>query len=71
MSARQPRFEIVRTDSGWHARFRAANGRVVLSSEVYTRAENARGGLAVLFGVCRCAYMDAPVVELDEREARP
>ena len=37
MTAREPRFEIVRSDAGWHARFRAANGRIVFTSEVYTR----------------------------------
>lgn len=31
------RFEIVRTDAGWHSRFRAANGRIVWTTEVYTR----------------------------------
>jgi uncharacterized protein YegP (UPF0339 family) len=35
--SRQARFEIVRTDAGWHGRFRAANGRIVWSTEVYTR----------------------------------
>lgn len=34
---RQPRFEIVRTDAGHRARFRAANGRIVWWTEVYTR----------------------------------
>lgn len=30
------RFEIVRTDAAqWHARFRAANGRVVWTTETY------------------------------------
>jgi uncharacterized protein YegP (UPF0339 family) len=35
------RFEIVRTDAGWHSRFRAANGRVVWSTEVYARRTTA------------------------------
>lgn len=37
--SRQPRFEIVRTNAEqpWHARFRAANGRVVWVTETYTR----------------------------------
>ena len=29
------RFEIVRTDAGWHSRFRAANNRIVWTTEVY------------------------------------
>ena len=37
MSARQARFEIVRTEAGWHARFRATNGRIVWWTENYTR----------------------------------
>ena len=35
--SRKPRFEIVRTDAEWHARFRAANGRIVWTTETYTR----------------------------------
>jgi uncharacterized protein YegP (UPF0339 family) len=38
------RFEVVRTDAGHHARFVAKNGRIVWTTEVYTRrarAENA------------------------------
>lgn len=43
---RRPRFELVRSDAAqpWHARFRAANGRIVFSTEQYARqgaAENA------------------------------
>ena len=38
MSARQPRFEVVRGDDGWFARFIAANGREVWrTSETYHR----------------------------------
>ena len=36
MSARQPRFEIVRGDHGYWARFIAANGRTVWVTETYT-----------------------------------
>jgi uncharacterized protein YegP (UPF0339 family) len=32
---RTPRFEIVRTDAGHHARFVAGNGRIVWTTEVY------------------------------------
>lgn len=35
--ARKPRFEIVRTDTGHHARFVAANGRIVWWTENYQR----------------------------------
>lgn len=33
MSKRQPRFEIVRTDAGWHARYKSANGEKVWTTE--------------------------------------
>lgn len=32
MSRRQARFELVHTHAGWTARFRASNGRIVMSS---------------------------------------
>lgn len=43
MSARA-RFEIVRTDAEqpWHARFRAANGRIAWTTENYARKSTAR-----------------------------
>lgn len=31
------RFEVVHTDAGWHARFRATNGELVWWTETYTR----------------------------------
>lgn len=36
-----PRFDVVRTDNGWHARFRASNGRVVWTTEVHTTRRRA------------------------------
>jgi uncharacterized protein YegP (UPF0339 family) len=45
---RRPRYEIVRTDAGWHARFRASNGRIVWTTEVYTRRRDARNAIALL-----------------------
>ena len=51
MSARQPRFEIVRTDAGWHARFIAANGRVVWTTEVYRHRGGAIKAINVLGGI--------------------
>lgn len=48
MSRRQPRFEIVRTAAGWHARFRAANGQVVWTTESYTRRRAAIGAIKAL-----------------------
>lgn len=47
-------FEIVRTDAEqpWHARFRASNGRIMWTTETYTRrgaALNAIGALVDAF----------------------
>ncbi|NYD39935.1 DUF1508 domain-containing protein [Nocardioides panaciterrulae] len=39
------RFEIVHTDAGWHARFRAANGRVVWTTESYSRRRTAASAI--------------------------
>lgn len=41
-------FEIVRTDAGWHARFRADNGEVVWWTEVYTRRADAFHAVRIL-----------------------
>lgn len=44
------RFEIVRTDADqpWHARFRAANGRIVWTTENYTRRAKAERAVLLL-----------------------
>ena len=44
---RRPRFEIVRTDAAqpWHARYRAANGRIVWTTETYARRDGAVNAL--------------------------
>jgi uncharacterized protein YegP (UPF0339 family) len=47
---RQPRFEVVRTDAGWHSRFRAANGRIVWTTEVYERE---RAAVAALYQIAK------------------
>lgn len=46
--SRQPRFEIVRGDAGWHARFIAANGRIIFWTENYTRRRGAVNAIALL-----------------------
>lgn len=50
MSKRQPRFEIVRTAAGWHARYKASNGQVIFASEVYTRR---RGVVSAIHSIAR------------------
>lgn len=58
MSAREPRFEIVRTDAGWHARFVAANGQTVWTTESYTRRRAAVRAVSVICGQTVTAYRD-------------
>lgn len=74
------RFEVVQTASErWHTRFRAANGRIVWTTETYERrraAENAICSLTghfIYHGPTR-SYVgpesrQVTVVYLDEREA--
>lgn len=42
-----PRFELVHTDAGFHARTIAANGEPILTSEVHPRREDARNAIRV------------------------
>lgn len=44
------RFEIVRTAAGWHARFRASNGQIVWTTEVYTRRRAAVKAVETIVG---------------------
>ncbi len=62
---RQPRFEIVRTHAGWHARFRASNGRILMSSEVYTRR---RAAVSAVELVARTLMVDGRVEVRDVTE---
>lgn len=48
MSARKPRFEVVRSDAGWFARFVAANGAKVWQTEVYVRRRGALRAIDML-----------------------
>lgn len=77
------RFEIVRTDAAqpWHARFRAANGRVVWTTENYARRSSALSAIDLLAsggitlgvdGRLRIRLCDSLVLEIrqiDERTA--
>jgi len=89
-----PRFEVVRTGghysafagrtigSRWHARFRGANGRIVWTTETYTRRRAALAAIELLssgpatLGVddrWRIRQRDSLVVEIrdvDERSAQ-
>jgi uncharacterized protein YegP (UPF0339 family) len=82
---RDERFEIVHTDAGHHARFRASNGRIVWTTEVYRRRGKAVRAVELICGVnvYRSPFSDHPEIEwggsewmtevrdVDEREARP
>ena len=58
MSKREPRFEVVRSDAGWFARFRAANGRKVWQTESYHRRAKALRALELVVGYDVAAYRD-------------
>jgi uncharacterized protein YegP (UPF0339 family) len=44
------RFEVVRSDAPqpWHARFRAANGRIVWATETYAKRDSAINAITAL-----------------------
>jgi uncharacterized protein YegP (UPF0339 family) len=49
VSARQARFELVRSDAGWFARFIASNGKEVWrTSETYTTRRRATDALRLI-----------------------
>ena len=67
---RQARFEVVRTDAAqpWHARFRAANGRILWSTETYARRGRALNAIDCMTGAFGGAWVDrwyTPAVEVD------
>jgi uncharacterized protein YegP (UPF0339 family) len=45
-----PRFEIVRSSAGFHARFRSSNGNIIMSSEVYARRRGALRAAELIAG---------------------
>ena len=57
----RPWWEIVHTDTGYHIRFIAANGKVIVWSETYTRRRAAKNAL-YLVGDANSGH-----VEVDER----
>lgn len=72
VSGRRPRFEVVRSDADqpWHARFRAANGHIVWTTEQYARRPGAEGAIEVLMAVANLYVPSArqfTVRYLDER----
>lgn len=79
MTARLPHWEIVQTDAGFHTRFRANNGRILLSSEVYTRRSRALRAITLTAGADVYespfqAHLEIPyagdLIEIRERDER-
>lgn len=64
---RAARFEVVRSDAGWHARFRAANGRIVWWTENYPRRRIAYKAVTSLWFAFPQNPSNAEVREVDER----
>lgn len=65
------RFEVVRTDSGWHSRFVAANGRIVWWTETYTRRRAAVTAIACIGDAPRYSNgRDADLIEVREVDER-
>lgn len=66
--SRQPRFEVVRSDAGWFARFVAANGREVWrTSETYQR-QRAAVHAVVMLTYNMGSWADVPETrQVDER----
>lgn len=65
MSTRDARWEIVRTNAGHHVRYRASNGRIVLTSEVYTRRERALRAIELVVGpITTSPFADWPEVAM-------
>lgn len=79
----KPTFEIVTSDDGFHARFRAVNGEIVWSTENYAAKASAVHAVEILLNLtpARCR-IEGPVIvargygrsimanfrEVDERE---
>lgn len=61
------RFEIVRTDDGHHARFIAANGRIVWTTEVYKRRRAAVNALDCIVDPFLGAWVDPYTLQVTYR----
>ncbi len=59
------RFEIVRSDAGWHARLRAGNGRIVWVTESLTRRRAAVQAVEFITGraIYKSPHTEHPEVD--------
>lgn len=64
-----PTYEIVRTDAGWHTRFRAINGRIVWTTEVYTRRRAALNAIRSINAIHYAWVEDGHLVSLASRDS--
>lgn len=60
---RSARFEIVHTPAGWHARYRAANGRIVWVTESLTRR---RAAVEAIESICDSQVVSSPFADHPE-----
>lgn len=62
--SKSPRFEIVRTEAGWHARFIAGNGKTVWVTESYRRRRAAEAAIEGLLDdfIARSSFADHPEI---------
>lgn len=67
--SRAPHFEVVHADTGWHARFVAANGQTVWVTESYTRKRAARNAIESVVAPCYGWVEDDAVVCLSSRDS--
>lgn len=67
------RFEVVRTDAGWHSRFRAGNGQIVWATEPYTRRRAAVRAVELIVGapVRVSRYAEWPEVDWAGNRVEP
>lgn len=63
MSAAAPYWEIVRTTAGFHARFRARNGRTIVRTEVYKKHDGALKAIRIVQFETRGTF----IRDVDER----
>lgn len=57
------RFELVRTRAGWHARFLAANGRILFVTESYHRRRAAVRAVEI---ICAAPVLTSPFADWPE-----
>lgn len=65
-----PHFETVRTDAGWHARFKGANGEIVWTTEVYNDVRDAENAVDLIVGRSVTMITGTGITECSEIDER-